>query len=75
MFGESFRKDNRFSSVQESKYDIRNTQANSSRYFFHFQHGKRNVDFALERLYFSENSLWPSNPGERDAHDSFHEQT
>jgi len=48
------------------------TQANS---YFHFQHGQRNVDFARKRLDFSENSLWPSNPGERDAHDSFHEQS
>ena len=39
------------------------TQANS--YFFHFQRGQRNADFARKRLNFSENSLRPPNPGER----------
>ena len=73
MFGESFWDDNRGLQAFGKACMTFVTQANS--YFFHFQHGQRNFDFARKRLDFSDNSLWPSNPGERDAHDSFHEQT
>ena len=72
MFGESFRNDNRSSSVQESMYDIRNT---GKFVLLSFSTRTEKCRFCTKKTRLFRNSLWPSNPGERDAQDSFHEQS
>ena len=68
---ESFRSDNRFSSVRESMYDIRNT----GKFVLSFSTRTEKCRFCTKKTRpFTKQSV-AIKSGERDAQDSFHEQS